>query len=449
MEGAREEKTGVPPVKREEHPLRSIFLYWVPMFGTWLIMAAEAPFVAAVIARMPDPKYNLAGFGVAYAVAMLVEAPVIMILSASTALVRGAESFTRLRRFTSVLNMSLTAVMLLLVLTPAWTQLATRVIGLPERVVELSRVGLFIMTLWPAAIGYRRFYQGLLIQAGRTRRVAWGTLTRLVTMAATSLVLLRYSSLPGAWVGAGGIAAGVFVEAIVSRIMAIHEVRDIRSREGETDPPDYAEIATFYWPLALTSLIGMAVHPMVTFFMGRGRFPLESLAVLPVVNSLTFIFRSIGLSYQEVAIALLGRKEADQSNVLRFAGWLAAGGTVAMCLIGFTPLSWVWFQKISGLSPELTRFALTPTRILCVIPALSVLLSMQRAVLVYGRRTGPITRATAIEVLGIFLVLGLLITEFDMVGATAAAISIVIGRVVGSLILVPPSRRVLSERLSN
>ena len=53
-----------------EHPYRRIFRYWVPMFGTWLIMALEAPLVAAVIARMDDPKQNLAAFGVAYAVAI-------------------------------------------------------------------------------------------------------------------------------------------------------------------------------------------------------------------------------------------------------------------------------------------------------------------------------------------------------------------------------------------
>ena len=58
----------------------------------------------------------------------------------------------------------------------------------------------------------------------------------------------------------------------------------------------YREIFDFYLPLALTSTIALAVQPMVTFFMGQARFPLESLAVLPVVNSLVFIFRTPGLS---------------------------------------------------------------------------------------------------------------------------------------------------------
>lgn len=426
-------------------PLRRIFRYWLPMFGTWLMMAVEAPFVAAVIARMADPKHNLAAFGVAYAVAILVEAPVIMILSASTALVRGAVSFERLRRFTWALNLALTGAMLLLVLTPAWTVVATDLIGLPGRVVELSRVGLLLMTLWPAAIGYRRFYQGLLIRSGRTRRVAWGTLVRLVTMAGTSLTLLLAADLPGVWVGTASIGLGVIAEAVASRIMARHEVQEARRQVAEDSPPRYSEIAAFYWPLALTSIISLAVHPLVTFFMGRSRFPLESLAVLPVVNSLTFIFRSPGLAYQEVAIALLGRNEEDKPHVLRFAALLAAGSTAVMCLITFTPLAWVWFRDISGLTPELTRFALTPIRILTLIPALSILLSLQRAVLVHGRHTGPITPATAVEVGGIVLALVVLIGGLDLVGVTAAALAFIVGRAAGNLLLVPPCRRILAR----
>ena len=45
---------------------------------------------------------------------------------------------------------------------------------------------------------------------------------------------------------------------------------------------------------------------MVTFFMGQSRHAIESLAVLPVILGLTFVFRSIGLSYLEAVIALIG-----------------------------------------------------------------------------------------------------------------------------------------------
>jgi len=39
-------------------------------------------------------------------------------------------------------------------------------------VAELTRRAAAILLPWPAAIGYRRFYQGILIGSGLTRRVA-------------------------------------------------------------------------------------------------------------------------------------------------------------------------------------------------------------------------------------------------------------------------------------
>ncbi|MBK5098686.1 MAG: hypothetical protein JJE01_12945, partial [Gemmatimonadetes bacterium] len=51
---------------------KSILIFWLPLAATWMMMAAEGPFLAAVIARLADPKFNLAAFGVAFAIGILV-----------------------------------------------------------------------------------------------------------------------------------------------------------------------------------------------------------------------------------------------------------------------------------------------------------------------------------------------------------------------------------------
>ena len=91
-----------------------LFRFWVPLQATWLMMSLEGPFLAAVIARLGEPKHNLAAYGVAFALAILVEAPVIMMMSASTALVDSAGIYRRLRNFMWILNLGITAVMLVL-----------------------------------------------------------------------------------------------------------------------------------------------------------------------------------------------------------------------------------------------------------------------------------------------------------------------------------------------
>jgi hypothetical protein len=409
------------------------------------MMAFEGPFLAAIIARLPEAKFNLAAYGVSFAFAILIEAPVIMIMSASTALVEDRSSFRRLRNFTYMLNAGATVAMLVIIAPPVFDFIMQDLIGLPIEVAELVHTSLVILLPWPAAIGYRRFYQGILIRNGRTRLVAYGTAIRLVAMTTTAAVLFVSYSLPGAIVGAAALSAAVCVEAMASRFMVRASLRRIRATELKFGAPElgYRRIAHFYYPLALTSMIGLAVQPMLTFFMGRARFPVESLAVFPVIHALTFIFRALGLSYQEVAIALLGKNNERLDELSRFALGLGVSASAALALIAFTPLSSIWFESISGLTPELTSFAIVPTRILVALPALSVFLSFQRAILVQGHYTRPITWATVSEVVGIAVLFATLGTGLDMVGVTAASLSFIGGRLLSNLYLIPPCLRIV------
>ena len=52
--------------------LRGIFVFWLPLFATWLMISVEGPFLAAIIARLAEPKYNLAAYGVAFSFALIV-----------------------------------------------------------------------------------------------------------------------------------------------------------------------------------------------------------------------------------------------------------------------------------------------------------------------------------------------------------------------------------------
>jgi hypothetical protein len=406
------------------------------------MMSIEGPFLAAVMARLAEPKANLAAYGVAFAVALIVEAPVIMMLSATTALAEDGIALRRLARFTYTLNLAVTAAMLLLIAPPVYRIWAAGWIGLPPDVARLTWLSLLVLLPWPGAIGYRRLYQGAMIRCGQTRRVAYGTLVRLASMALTALLAARFG-LPGALVGAAALSAGVVLEAVAGRIMALDAVRRIRAERRSGRAPGYGEIARFYAPLAMTSVIGLAAQPVTTFFMGQSRNGLESLAVLPVVIALTFVFRSLGLAFQDVAISFLGRSDAHRGPVMRFAATLGAAASLGLAAIAFTPLAEVWFRTVSGLSAELTAFALTPTRILVLLPAMSVLLSLQRAVLVHGRATRPVGIATAAELAAIVGVLLVAIHLFDMVGATAAAVAFVLGRLASNGLLVPPCLAVL------
>jgi hypothetical protein len=415
---------------------RRILRFWSPLAATWLMMAAEGPFLAAVIARLGDPAYNLAAFGVAMALAMIVEAPVIMMMSAATALVRDRQSLLALRRFAWRLNAVVTAVMAVVLLPPVFRLIALDVLGLPAPIERLAHQGVAVLLLWPAAIGYRRFYQGLLIRHHLTRRVAWGTVVRLATMATTALLLSTSTGAPGASVGTAALGLGVIVEAAASRLMARGVARDLLARDADAgEALTGAAILRFYAPLAVTSLLILGIQPLLTFFLARGRLPVESLAVLPVVSGLLFMLRSPGIGFQEAALALAGERREHVTALRRFAATLAVALSGMLAVIAFTPLARLWFEGVTGLTPALATLAAAPTRLLVAMPALEVLLALQRALLLLERTTRPITVATGLEVAVLALALTLLTGPVGLVGIVAVGVALPCGRVVANLYL--------------
>jgi hypothetical protein len=434
---------------KERLTLSRIFTFWSPLAAQWLMMAVEWPFLTAVVARLQDPMDNLAAWGVAIAIALIVEAPVIMIMSASTALARDWQSFKRLRAFIYALIVALTLLMVVFVFTPACDFVTGRLIGLPPHIAQITRTTLIFLLPWPGAIGYRRFYHGVLIRDHQTRRVAASTVVRMVTMASVSLVVYWWVPIKGAYAGALAASAAVLLEAVASRILARHAIRRLREDNQPVSeasvPLTQRGILKFYSPLALMSTLGLVVHPMVTFFVGGSRFALESLAVIPVVNALLFLFRAPGFSYQEVAIALIGEGRENFGVVGRFGALVALVATAGLCAIVWTPAAGLWFEGVAGLSPELAAFAIPPARILMLYPILTVVNAIERALLVSANRTGPTGPGTIVEVLVVAGVLTLAIDLGDMVGAVAAALALFAGRLGGCLYLVPACLKVIRK----
>ncbi len=425
----------------EELTFKKIFLFWIPLSATWLMMAAEGPFLSAIIARMINPEFNLAAFGVSISFAMIVEAPVILLMSASTALVKDIQSYIKLRNFTFVLNLCVTVIMLLFITPSIFYFITINLIELPVEVVKLTHIAMILLIPWPAAIGYRRFYQGILIRHNLTRRVAYGTIVRLSSMALTGLALHFFTKVDGSVVGAGALATGVTCEAAASRIMAWKIVKKIKSGKipyTEKSDISYNQIFKFYLPLALTSLVSLGAQPMVTFFIGQSRMAIESLAVLPVINSFVFIFRSVGISFQEVGIALIGKNKEGYLPLRNFAIKLGIALVSFMGIIALTPLANVWFHNISGLSIELTDFARFPLILMILMPGLAVLLSFETAVLVESKNTKPITFSTVVEFVTIVVIMFLSIKIFNWVGAVAASFGFMAGMVGANTYLLPP-----------
>lgn len=408
------------------------------------MMSVEGPYLSALIARLAKPEYNLAAYGIAFSLALIVEAPVIMMMSASIALVKDYQSFLQLRKFNYWLIAILSAVIIGFITPPVFYFITEDLISLPKEVSHLTHLAVIILIPWPAAIGFRRFYQGILIRNNLTRLVAYGTMIRLATMTLTAFILYKFTNVPGVVVGASALSTAVVCEAIASKLMTKKIIHKLKTDFVEDiNTLTLKEIINFYYPLALTSLLTLGVQPFVTFLIGQSKMPMESFAVMPVVTSFVFIFRGLGLSYQEVVVALIGDNMIEYNQLKKFAIRLGSALAVTLMIIAFTSLSEIWFRDVSGLSESLTNFAKVPLMIMSFFPALTVLISFQRAILVIAKETKQITYGTAIEFFGIIIALAIGIKYFALVGATAATISFVIGRTAVCAYLTAPSIRAL------
>ncbi|NIS63090.1 MAG: hypothetical protein GTO13_21060, partial [Proteobacteria bacterium] len=375
-----------------------IFWFWLPLAAMWLMMAIEHPMVAAVIARLPKPEPNLAIFGVTFSLALIIESPIIMLLMAGTALARGKHSYERLLCFTHILAAGLTALHLMIGLTPLYRLIMGNLIGVPTGILEASRVTFLLMTPWTAAIAYRRLWQGVLIRFHRTGVVPLTIISRLLAGGMVLAVGLLIRRFRGADLGAIALSVGVTAAAITAYFFVRSTVHTHLSKPSSGDEPlAWGALLEFYVPLALTSLINLVGRPLLVMGIARAAQPLASLAVWPVIMGVLFVARSPAFSYQEVVVALIGDKPSFE-GLRRFTIGLALALTGSFILVILTPAARIFYQSISGLSSELVSFVITPTLILSVIPGMEVLISWRCGLLVYVKHTRTITQAVGLNV---------------------------------------------------
>lgn len=393
----------MPSQPRESSPRKSVRMVvqtWWPLAASWLLMGFELPAVSAVMARLPDPKVSLAAYGgVVFPVALLIEAPILMLLAASTALSKDWQSYRLGRAFMLASGLALTAVHALLAFTPLYYVVADRILGAPKEILEPGRLGLQIMTPWTISIAYRRFHQGVLIRFGHSRVVGIGTAIRLATNIVVLAAGYALGHLPGIAVGTLAVAAGVVMEAIYAGL-AVHPVlrNQVRSAAPLPEPLRFAAFLRFYAPLALTSIILLAGVPMASAAMSRMPLALESLAVWPVVNGLVFTLRSVGFAFNEVVVSLLERPDAVRP-LRHFSHILAAIVSGALLVIAATPLGHWWFARVSALPRELVTLSSVTLWISFLLPAITVWQSFYQGTIVHSHRTRGIPEAMAVFLL--------------------------------------------------
>ncbi len=404
-----------------------VFRTWWPLAASWVLMALEGPLQTVFVARMADPKIHLAAFGsLVLPVAMLIEAPIIMLLSASTALSADLDAYRRIRRFMHGMSAGLTALHALLALTPLFHLVMVNLLHAPAETVEPARIGFIIMIPWTWSIAYRRFNQGVLIRFGRSITVGIGTLIRLSADAVVLGLGFTLFKVPGTTLACLSVMAGVLCEAVYAGSCVRPVVRHDLPRQSAATPLSAKAFLRFYVPLSLTSLIFMGIRPILSAAVGRMPNALDSLAVLPVINNLVFLFRSVGAAYNEVVIARLD-EPGSLRTLARFSRSLAVVTTLGLTVIAATPLSRIWFGTVSGLEGPLMDLARSGLWITILLPALAATQSFLQGIIMHSRQTRSITEAVFVYLVSSVAVLGIGVAWGGTQGAFIALASMAVG----------------------
>lgn len=411
-------------------------------------MTAEGPFVSAVINRLPDEVIMLAAQGIVVSLSVLIESPIINLLATSTALVKDRPTYLLVRRFTIHWAIFLTVITALLAFTPLFDFVVVNLLGTPEPVARWVQPGLQIMTLWSAAIAWRRFLQGVLIHFGYTRRVAWGTLIRLTASAGTAALLGIYSNFPGVVIGGSALMAGVIAEAAYASLAVRPILQDQLSAEkAKSDEPEmtYRELFWFHIPLAGTSVLALLAQPLVTSSLARLSNPTISLAAWPVVFQVTLMARAAAFAWPEAVIALSKGRETFLP-IRRFTFRMAIMITVLMALFVFTPLSASYIFIVQDMTTVVGELAQNSLAFFLLFPALAVFTSWLRGLLIKRRVTSQVNAGMAINlsVTAVILVIGI---AYQLPGLPVAAVALNIASLCEVIYLAWRTGRILAPEI--
>lgn len=403
---------------------------WWPLAASWLLMGLEVPVVSAVVARLPEATISLAAYGgVVMPLSLLIEAPIIMLLAASTALARDLPSYRVGARFMWIASLVLTALHGLVAFTPLYDLIVAGLLHPPPEVREPARLGLRIMTPWTLAIAYRRYQQGVLIRFGHSRAVGIGTTIRLLTIGAALGAGAALGTVAAIVVGATATVLGVIAEALYAGF-AVRPVLAGPVRAVPPPPPGealtMARFVRFYLPLSLTPLFLFATMPLAAAAMGRMPRPLESLAAWPALNGLVLSVRASGFALTEVVVSLLDRPGASAA-LRRFARRLALATTLLLLVLAATPLGRAWFTHVAGLPPALVVLAATSLWLALPVAGATALQSLHQGTIVHARRTRYITESVLVLLLTTGAVLGLGVAWGGVPGLYVAMVAAALG----------------------
>lgn len=328
-------------------------VYW-PLALSWFFMGWEGQVAVGLIGLMPKNEVLQAGVLVVWGIAMLVESPVIDLLSTATTLGTDRVRYAQISKFAGLLMIWVAVVHIAVVFTPAYEVVAVDWMGNKPQVAAAARNGLYWMPLWAACVGWRRYRQGIMIRAESTRPISIGTLIRVVMTAAVGGGLYFGNVLSGMAVVGAAFASAVFAEALYIHFASAKVIDRLPADLGE-EPMAMGKMLKFHLPLTASTVLMLSTPFLMARALNQTDHPILAMAAWQVAGTVAWLFETATFALPEAVIARF--RAGDEKTIAGFC--LSVGGalTGGMVLAHFSGLdSWI-FQYAYHSKPEVTREA--------------------------------------------------------------------------------------------
>lgn len=329
------------------------------MTGVTIILANQ--FQNGVLARYPNATIELAIFAYAFSTFSVFRAATVFVPQMSNLLGRSRRAHRTLVGFIVLVGFGLTAPLLFVGFSSLGAMWLGRIFGIDGEI--LSAVLSYIRRLAPLVpiAAFRQYFMGLLIQMRSTRLVTVLNTLHLVTLFA--VLLLGYRS---SWSAVETLVSAQWIAAVVHLAILGAAVRwTYRLPELEHSELTYRQTLTFFWPLAVTSMLFAMSRPILYALVSLRPDALVAVASLRVAFDLAIFFYQPLNQFRNL-FATFGTR--DLAGLRRFQIEVVVALTAAMVIGSWTRLDTLVLTRLLGIEGQVLHYAEEAFRIMCALP---------------------------------------------------------------------------------
>lgn len=200
---------------RPEHgdlTVTELLRFFIPVTTDGVMFALSRPVLYAFVGRTPDGLLYIAALRVGFDFSTMFQQAANQFRHFFVTF--GLDDLAAKRRFMTLVGAGITAIMLIVAITPASEWVLTRALGIDTQIKTRSVEVILVMCALPTLILFRNYYHGLLMVQRRTLGMATGGILRVAGIYLIAQALYAGQSLNHI-TAAATLLAGFLIEALV------------------------------------------------------------------------------------------------------------------------------------------------------------------------------------------------------------------------------------------